>query len=79
MSFVFMLGLYYFIRYTKTGKAVRAVSEDKDVASLMGIDVNRTIQTDLLSRSHSRRRRRSHVCHLHWYAHQRHPRLRPGH
>lgn len=42
---VMMAGLYLFIRYTKTGKAIRAVAEDKDVASLMGIDVNRTIST----------------------------------
>jgi branched-chain amino acid transport system permease protein len=28
---------------TKTGKAMRAVSEDKDVAALMGIDVNNVI------------------------------------
>ncbi|MGB9722611.1 MAG: branched-chain amino acid ABC transporter permease [Chloroflexia bacterium] len=42
---VMMAGLYLFIRYTKTGKSIRAVAEDKDVAALMGIDVNRTIST----------------------------------
>ena len=38
-----MLALYYFIEKTKIGKAMRAVSEDKEVARLMGIDVDRTI------------------------------------
>ena len=38
-----MLGLYLFVQYTKTGKAMRAVSEDKDVAILMGIDVDAII------------------------------------
>jgi branched-chain amino acid transport system permease protein len=38
-----MLGLFWFVQRTKTGKAMRAVSEDKDVAALMGIDVDRVI------------------------------------
>ena len=42
---VMMAGLYLFIRRTKIGKAIRSVAEDKDVAALMGIDVNRTIST----------------------------------
>lgn len=42
-SVLMMGGLYYFIQMTKVGKAVRAVAEDKDVAALMGIDVDRTI------------------------------------
>jgi branched-chain amino acid transport system permease protein len=37
---VLMTGLYLFVQYTRTGKAMRAVSEDKDVAALMGIDVD---------------------------------------
>ncbi len=40
-----MAGLWYFVERTKTGKAMRAVAEDKEIASLMGIDVNRTIVT----------------------------------
>ena len=38
-----MFILTYFIDNTKTGTAMRAVSEDKEVAELMGIDVNKTI------------------------------------
>lgn len=38
-----MLVLTFFINKTKLGKAMRAVSEDKAAASLMGISVNRTI------------------------------------
>ena len=40
---VLMLILWLFVQYTKTGKAMRAVSEDKDTASLMGINVDATI------------------------------------
>jgi branched-chain amino acid transport system permease protein len=42
-SVFLMAGLYIFIQKTKTGKAMRAVAEDKEAASLMGIDVNRII------------------------------------
>ncbi|MCK6582742.1 MAG: branched-chain amino acid ABC transporter permease, partial [Anaerolineales bacterium] len=35
--------LYSIVMFTKTGKAMRAVSENKDTAALMGIDVNRII------------------------------------
>lgn len=40
-----MIGLWYLVERTKTGKAMRAVAEDKEIASLMGIDVDRTIVT----------------------------------
>jgi branched-chain amino acid transport system permease protein len=40
---VLMAALYWFVEYTKAGKAMRAVSENKDVARLMGIDIDRTI------------------------------------
>jgi branched-chain amino acid transport system permease protein len=42
-SALLMLGLYLYVQYTKVGKAMRAVSEDKDVAALMGIDVDAII------------------------------------
>lgn len=38
-----MILLTLFINKTKMGAAMRAVSEDKDAAGLMGIDVNKTI------------------------------------
>lgn len=40
-----MACLWYFVERTKTGKAMRAVAEDKEIASLMGINVDRTIVT----------------------------------
>ncbi len=40
---VIMAGLVFFTGKTKMGKAMRAVSEDKAAAQLMGINVNRTI------------------------------------
>jgi branched-chain amino acid transport system permease protein len=40
-----MLALYWFVERTRTGRAMRAVSEDKDVAALMGINVDRIIVT----------------------------------
>ena len=42
-SLIMLACLYFFVMRTKTGKAMRAVSEDKDVAALMGIDVDQTI------------------------------------
>ena len=42
-SIVIVVGLSIFIKKTKTGRAMLAVSEDKDAARLMGINVNRTI------------------------------------
>ena len=43
LTAVIMLVLTYFINKTRLGKAMRAVSEDKNAAALMGISVNRTI------------------------------------
>ncbi len=40
---IIMLGLTFFTSKTKMGKAMRAVSEDKSAARLMGINVNATI------------------------------------
>jgi len=42
---VSMVVLWHVVERTKTGKAMRAVAEDKEIAALMGIDVNRTIVT----------------------------------
>jgi branched-chain amino acid transport system permease protein len=44
LSSVFlMIGLYLFIQKSKTGKAMRAVAENREAAALMGVDVNRVV------------------------------------
>ena len=40
---IIMAGLMIFIKKTKAGQAMLAVSEDKDAAQLMGVNVNATI------------------------------------
>jgi len=40
---IIMVGLMLFIKKTKSGQAMLAVSEDKGAAQLMGINVNKTI------------------------------------
>jgi branched-chain amino acid transport system permease protein len=42
-SFAIMLVLSLFVKYTRTGRAMIAVSEDRAAAQLMGINVNRII------------------------------------
>ena len=42
-SLAFFILLQLLIRYTKIGKAMRAVADDKNVAATLGIDVNKTI------------------------------------
>ena len=42
-AFIMMIALYAVVQRTKIGKAMRAVSEDKEAAALMGIDVDRVI------------------------------------
>ncbi len=43
-----LLGLSYFIKNTKQGKAMRAVAQDKEAAAMVGINVNRTISITFL-------------------------------
>ncbi len=43
VTVICMIALTLFVNKTKAGKAMRAVSEDKQAAALMGINVNRTI------------------------------------
>ena len=43
ISVVLMIGLQLFIKFTKPGRGIRAVSLDMDTAGLMGVDVNSTI------------------------------------
>jgi branched-chain amino acid transport system permease protein len=42
---VLMVALHTFIRRTRTGRSMRAVGEDREIAALMGIDVDRVIVT----------------------------------
>ncbi|MBN2045782.1 MAG: branched-chain amino acid ABC transporter permease [Anaerolineales bacterium] len=42
-SILMLLGLFIIVQRTKMGKAMRAVAEDKHIAALMGIDVNKVI------------------------------------
>ena len=42
-AIIMMLVLYGVVQWTKLGKAMRSVSEDKEVAALMGISVDKTI------------------------------------
>ena len=46
-SVLIMVALTLFINKSRMGKAMRAVSEDRDAAQLMGINVNQTISTTL--------------------------------
>ena len=43
-----MIGLTAFVRYTKTGKAMRAVAQNPVAAQLMGVDINRVIGATFL-------------------------------
>ncbi len=43
ITFLLMLILQYFVVYTKPGKAMRAVSQERDAAQLVGVNVDRTI------------------------------------
>jgi branched-chain amino acid transport system permease protein len=43
VALICMLSLQAFVARTKTGRSMRAVAQDREIASLMGIDVNRVI------------------------------------
>lgn len=42
-AILMMLVLHWFVQRTKSGQAMRAVAEDRETASLMGIDVDRVV------------------------------------
>jgi branched-chain amino acid transport system permease protein len=43
VTIIMLIALNFFIMRTRSGKAIRAVAENREVAALMGIDVDRTI------------------------------------
>ncbi len=43
VALLLMIGLQLFIQRTRTGRAMRAVAQDRDAAALMGVNVNRII------------------------------------
>lgn len=47
-ALIMMAGLYLFIERTKVGKSMRAVAEDKEIAALMGINVDQVIMVTFL-------------------------------
>jgi len=48
VTFVVMLLLTYFIKFTNLGKAMRATAQDKTMALLIGIDVDRVISVTFI-------------------------------
>lgn len=48
LALLLMAALWTFIKRTKTGKAMRAVAEDKNTAALMGINVDSVIVTTFI-------------------------------
>ena len=48
VSIVLMVGLHLFIKHTQTGRAMRALADDRQAASLMGINVNKIISIAFL-------------------------------
>ena len=45
VSFGLMLGLAYFVQFTRLGKAMRATAQDPEAARMMGVEVDRVIVT----------------------------------
>jgi branched-chain amino acid transport system permease protein len=43
ISFVLMLGLYYFVQRSRIGKAMRATAQDAEAARMMGVEVDKVI------------------------------------
>jgi branched-chain amino acid transport system permease protein len=43
LSILMMIGLYIIVKRSQMGRAMRAVAEDKEIASLMGVDVDKVI------------------------------------
>ncbi len=45
VSLILMFLLHLFVKYSKTGKAIRAVSDNPELASTIGININKVIST----------------------------------
>jgi len=45
ISLLLMLGLNYFVRQTKLGKAMQATAQDQEAARMVGVDVDRIVVT----------------------------------
>jgi branched-chain amino acid transport system permease protein len=43
VSLILMMGLHYFVRHTKMGKAMQATAQDQEAARMMGVDVDRVV------------------------------------
>lgn len=43
LTILLLIGLFYLVNKTTLGRCIRAVAEDKDMAGLLGIDVNRVV------------------------------------
>jgi branched-chain amino acid transport system permease protein len=43
VSLVLMVGLHYFVRRTKMGKAMQATAQDQEAARMMGVDVDKVV------------------------------------
>jgi branched-chain amino acid transport system permease protein len=40
LALLIIVGLFFFLKYTKLGKSIRATAQDREAASMMGINVN---------------------------------------
>lgn len=47
-SISLMIGLWSFLKYTKMGRAIRAVSDNREVAAILGIPINRIVTLTFL-------------------------------
>ena len=45
VAVLLMLGLHYLVRKTWLGRAMRAVAQDREAAAMMGVDVDRALET----------------------------------
>jgi branched-chain amino acid transport system permease protein len=48
IAVVMLIGLNYLVNFTKMGKAIRAVAQDRQTAALMGIDANQMVMRTFL-------------------------------